>query len=57
MLFKQGRIFFTEFCKPALVQSIADFLHKGIVKIKVVHDRKPARKLFPRFEKVTDVGS
>ena len=57
MLFKQGRIFFTEFGKTSLVKSLPNFLHKGVVKIEVVHDRKPACKLFPRFEKVADVGS
>ena len=57
MLFKQRRVFFTEFGKTSLVKSLTDFLHKGVVKIEVVHDRKPACKLFPRFEKVADVGS
>lgn len=57
MLFKQGRIFLTKLGKASLVKSFTNFLRKGIVKIEIVHNRKPARKLLPRFEKVADIRS
>ena len=57
MFRKKSRILCAEIRKMSIVKSNANFFHKGIVKIQIVHDCKPACKLFSRLEKVTDVGS
>lgn len=51
-LFKKRRIVRPELRELALIQRVAYLLHKSVVKIQVVLNRKPSRKLFPRLEKV-----
>ncbi len=56
-LFEKRRIVRSELRKFALVKRVAYLFHERVVKIKVVLNRKPSRKLFACFEQVAQVAS
>jgi hypothetical protein len=46
-----------EFLVSALVKSISDLLHKVIIEIEIMKNRKAHTKGFAGLEEMTDVGS
>lgn len=54
---KQRAVFCTKLLKRALVKRLSYPLGEGVVKIQIVHYRKPAAKLFVCFEQVAHIRS